>query len=94
MSWWSKTKSVLHGVDQVMSSPVLGPIISTIPLVNTAGGFIHAADKLFPPDSLEQRRDVAAKALQGQHPEISAEDAGKLIDAMTLLQKLGVKTVQ
>lgn len=85
----------VHIADQVISNPVLGPIISTIPIINSAGGFIHLTDKLLPhPDSNEQRRATAIDALRAEYPTYSDETLGKLVDAMVLLRKLGVKAVQ
>ncbi len=95
MSWKSIFGGIGKGVriaDGIVSNPVVGGIVSGIPVINSTVAAIHLAGKLFP-DAAMQKRAAAIESLRLAHPEYGADELGKLVDAMELLSKFGVQAV-
>jgi hypothetical protein len=86
---WKGIRIGIRTVDQVASTPVLGQMLSSVPVLNSALVVVHGVNALIPhPQSEAERRAAAIIALRAEHPGYDDETLGKIYDATAFLKSV------
>lgn len=78
----------IRTVDKVASTPIVGDLLKSVPVLGNALNVVHSMDTLFlGEDTNELKKKVAVAAMKDLHPGVDVDAISAIIEAMVAMKK-------